>query len=249
MYRLLYFAVVTIAMVIAQPKQSKDDSTDPVPYAPFQASFRSVPGLIHVCSGSILSGRWILTAAHCVQGRTVTTTKIVVGSYTINPQGVEYDPAEFHINPNFDPLFYEHDIALVRTATDIVLNDDVRVITLPSSVAPAGELVVLTGWRSDIAEETPNDMHMARKVTLDNDECETIHKEGDSHVEIHVTNVCARPRMTGCYCIIDAGAPLATEELELVGVFSISAGCGRGLPAAYTRVQSYRSWIATVTGL
>lgn len=92
-------------------------------------------------------------------------------------------------------------------------------------------------------------MQIARKVTLANDECRQIHIAGESHVNIYPTSVCARPRMVGCYCIIDAGAPLASEDNVLIGVFSLSAGCGRMLPAVYTRVHNYRDWISMIANV
>ncbi|XP_055601183.1 trypsin-7-like [Uranotaenia lowii] len=225
------------------------DMEDPVPYAPWQASLRSYGDMTHFCSGAIISSRWILTTANCVNGRTISNTKIVVEKQTIKPAGPMYDIAEFFLNPDFDPIFYENNLALIRMETDIVFNGDVYAVDLPSSDPPAGELVVLTGWRSDEEIFTPNDMQMARKETLSNEQCAEIHRNGDSHVHIYPTSVCARPRMMNCYCIVDAGAPLVSEDGRLIGLFSITAGCGRMLPAVYMRVNSYRDWIRTVSGV
>lgn len=40
----------------------------------------------------------------------------------------------------------------------------------------------------------------------------------------------------------DSGGPLIIND-EVVGVVSMSYGCGVGWPDIYTRVQSYNSWI------
>lgn len=64
---------------------------------------------------------------------------------------MEYAVDEIHLYQNFDPIFYEHDLALVKTTVDIELSENVQIINLPNVSAPAGELVVLTGWRSDVS--------------------------------------------------------------------------------------------------
>src|SRR5262245_31451353 len=45
---------------------------------PWQAQL-SVPGFPHLCGGSLLTQQWVLTAGHCVDGRSAAEFTVVLG--------------------------------------------------------------------------------------------------------------------------------------------------------------------------
>lgn len=68
---------------------------------PFMASLRSLTN-VHFCGGSILSNRWILTAATCTAGRAINSINILVGSVTLGAGGVTHRSGNITQHPLFD---------------------------------------------------------------------------------------------------------------------------------------------------
>lgn len=113
---------------------------------PFAASLRTNR---HFCGGSIISEKWIITAAHCFKEEIdQSNVKAVVGTDAYNKGGVSYDVESIVIYPKYNNLSKtEYDIALIKTAKPIKMDGQVSFI--PMSKEPfsiSGDDVYTESW-------------------------------------------------------------------------------------------------------
>lgn len=122
---------------------------------PYQISFRInyKNEFRHNCGGSIISERFILTAAHCVPQPNVTLYRIIVGAHRIAGDGKTYNIERFYIHPNYSLSRIIHDVALVQLTEDIQFNLSVQPIGLDSEFIDGAVRAVTSGWgRTNVSE-------------------------------------------------------------------------------------------------
>ena len=215
----------------------------------------------NVCGGSLISNKWIVTAAHCVPAQ--PRGRLYVGAHDLQNRVYQtYSMGEMIRHPRWNfPGKFENDIALTSPANGELMHIDFKQsspICLPHEDNCFSDDVtcVVTGWgltneRGNLA----NTLQVVGVKLMNREQCKTY--TGYGHIADSM--ICAGFK-EGKYdaCSGDSGGPLvcrmsagqAKGAWVLHGVVSWGYGCARpGSPGIYTDVKHYLPWIKNMTEL
>lgn len=115
---------------------------------PYQVSLRNIFTNSHFCGGSILSNRFILSAAHCSQQINSIPYFVyaVVGSIDIFEGGNVIFIDKITAHEKYSSNDHPNDISLLRTKFEITYSEFVQPISLPKQNIEPDTPVVLSGW-------------------------------------------------------------------------------------------------------
>ncbi|KAL6115783.1 st14 [Pungitius sinensis] len=227
---------------------------------PWQVSLH-VKGSGHVCGASIISPKWLVTAAHCVQddGRTrysqPGTWEAYLGLHiqgNIGKTVVKRNLKQIIPHVNYNAYTYDNDIALMELDSPVTYSDYIRPICLPAPQHdfPAGSNVWITGWGAT------REGGFAAKVLQKADVRIINHAVCNTLMKGQITSrmLCAGVLTGGVdACQGDSGGPLSSpsgSRMFLAGVVSWGDGCARrDKPGIYTTVTKFRGWVKEKTGV
>ncbi|XP_021172130.2 suppressor of tumorigenicity 14 protein homolog [Fundulus heteroclitus] len=215
----------------------------------------------HVCGASVISDKWLLSAAHCFQVPR-SPAHLEPASWTtysgLQTQQQIWDALMRKVkriipHPDYNLFTNDYDIALLELSEPLEFSNTIQPICLPSSshVFPAGMSCWVTGWGT--LREGGNLATVLQKasVKMINDTvCEQV-------MQSMITSrmLCSGFLSGGVdACQGDSGGPLVCFEESgkwfQAGVVSWGEGCARrNKPGIYTRVTKLRKWIKETTGV
>jgi len=226
---------------------------------PYMAMLTHETGILF-CGAVLIGDYYVLTAAHCLFGKSAKNVIVRLGDYdqSTDEETIHENirAAEFIPHPKFDYTFTFNDLALVKMARAASRNPVIAPICLPPPEETfAGETAILSGWgATDVDGFATNFLQKGSMTVLESDDCKS--RLRDFNIELLTylssTKVCAwEDKINSCKG--DSGGPLVvknpeTEKGILVGISSLSFWCAsKNLPGVYTRVNSYLDWIKANT--
>uniref|UniRef100_A0ABI7WL39 Peptidase S1 domain-containing protein n=1 Tax=Felis catus TaxID=9685 RepID=A0ABI7WL39_FELCA len=216
----------------------------------------------HHCAGSLLTSRWVVTAAHCFKGNLNKPSQfsVLLGAWQLEnpgPRSQQVGIAWVQSHPVYSwKEGSRADIALVRLEHTIHFSERILPICLPDSSVrlPPNTRCWIAGWgsiRDGVPLPHPQTLQKLEVPIIDSEVCSRLYWRGAGQGAITEDMLCAgylEGRRDAC--LGDSGGPLMCQvegTWLLAGIISWGEGCAeRNRPGVYISLAAHRSWVMRI---
>ncbi|MYH54240.1 MAG: trypsin-like serine protease [Gemmatimonadetes bacterium] len=206
---------------------------------PFQVALVSKSSKAQFCGGVFISGTWVMTAAHCVDGNVdPDRIQVLAGTHDLSEGGEYIDVQRIRIHPDFSAdAFISSDMALLELDGEFMYPRLELLTPDRIEMSAPGTIATVIGWGlTSVGGGGSEILRKLRAEIISNDECKTHLNEN-----ILDTTICAgKQGSSESTCNGDSGGPLMVpfrSRWLQVGIVSFGTNiCYQ--PTAFARVSA-----------
>lgn len=223
-------------------------SEDPAEFL-FSITRTGLFGDSHICGGTTIGPKAVLTAAHCVDGSAARSLKVKYGGVDRTRLPYSNSVSEIRIHPAYKSISIDNDFAILCLTSLLLEFEDTARAFFPilSGQRPAArEEVELYGWgrTSGMALNLPRDLHVVTMRVLASAEC----KQEWEDRNVITQNLGCVESFDGSFCSGDDGGPVMDiGRLRVYGVMSYTENLcpanSTEKPNVYTEIAAVHPWI------
>ncbi|XP_070503674.1 serine protease snake-like isoform X2 [Chironomus tepperi] len=215
-----------------------------------------------MCGGSLISEKFVLSAAHCALfGRRrpdiirVGDQDLLATDHGISPQ--EFTIKNIIVHPKYKNNLKYHDLGLFELNSSAQISKDVSPACLYQLSNDPQETLAMGYGQTSFSGQQSNTLIKGFLTIVNNDQCNLAYEDDILELPQGITSsqICAwDPNGSLDTCQGDSGGPLQITKntktfkkyYEIVGITSFGKFCAAGVPGVYVRVFSYLDWIENV---
>jgi trypsin len=195
------------------------------------------------CGGTLVKGNKVVTAAHCVSGRSASSTRVVWGREDKqSTAGITASVTRIWVHPSYTSASSGSDVAVLTLDRSISSTYLPLATPADTSLYAAGTSATILGWGTTSSGGSASRYLLKATVPVTSDAtCKTAYSNYSS-----TSMVCAGYPQGGTdTCQGDSGGPMVAGG-KLIGATSWGRGCAlAGYPGVYARIATYYDLLTT----